>query len=486
MRKILISWIAYSHDFKKNSSEGNKVNEHGTHCEFYRHLFNYNMHLLLSGSSEDRPDTKFRFLINHLKTTYGKNTLPEYMNIEDVVSIEEIKSKLYPLLHKYTDEDVEIFVSPGTPAMQTCWYLLAMEFKNVRLFHVRPPKFRNGEPPKKEYIKVQNSGLTNGLIIHENHKRNPYKKGRFVFTPSIQKVFDIAEKIADTDNVTTFISGESGTGKEVLARHIHEQSRRAKYRFIAIDCGSWTDNIIESKLFGHVKGAFSGATDDSKGAFIEAHQGTLFLDEIGNTSKRLQRALLRVIQEREISPLGAPGTVKKVDVRIIAATHENLLDLVNQEKFRADLFFRLMVADIRTLTFRELPKKEKTMIINFFLDKKSRLFDKEKLVLSKEAKNCLLQYVFPGNIRELENLIERMYVYCEKTVALEEIPNRIRFPEGSIGSLRLLDIENKHIKTVLNMYNCNKRKTSEVLGISYTTLNTRIEKFDLECTRLNR
>ncbi|WP_299111962.1 sigma-54 dependent transcriptional regulator [uncultured Winogradskyella sp.] len=477
MRKILISWIAYSHDFKKNDDGKVIVNSHGTHCEFYSHIFDYDLHLLLSGSSEQNPDTKFQFLFNHLRRTYQKNTLPQYMDIKDVVSIEEIKDKLFPLLREYIEEDVEIFVSPGTPAMQTAWYLLAMEYKNIKLFHVRPPRYRKGEP-KKEYIEVKYANLINGLAIQESNKRNPFEKGLFEFTATIQKVFDLAKKIASANDVTTFISGETGTGKGVLAKYIHKQSRRSKYPFIKVDCGAIPENLIESHLFGHVKGAFTDATTDFKGAFREAHQGTIFLDEIGNITPRLQQNLLSVLQEREVSPVGSYEKYK-VDVRVISATNENLWSLVEKGSFRADLYYRLAVADIRAIAFRELPTKEKESLFTFFLEKKSRLFDKPKLRFTKEVKSCLYNYSFPGNIREVENIIERFYVYCEKEIVMEDIPNKIKYPQGSIASLSLRDMEKKHIKMVLAMYNRNLSKSSMVLEIAYNTLKKKIEKYHL-------
>lgn len=222
-RKVLISWIAYNHDFMP-SKEGQQINVKGTHSELYTYLFNYDVHLLLSGSSENNPDLKFRGLLNHLKQTYNKNTLPQYLDIEDIVSIDEIKTKLFPILLDYKEEHVEVFISPGTPSMQTVWYLLAMEFKNVKLFQVRPPKFRIGNP-EKIYIKVKHLGISNGLTVLEKDKRKNVID-QFIFTPTIKTVFDKADKIASSDDVTTLILGETGTGKEVIAKYIHRNSRR--------------------------------------------------------------------------------------------------------------------------------------------------------------------------------------------------------------------------------------------------------------------
>lgn len=474
-QRILISWVAYTYDFLKEDL--NKVNPNGTHGTLYKNSFNYDKHLLLCAADERMRDTKFDFLVSHLRSVYGKMTIPMYLGVQDIIDISEIKDLVYPILMDYKEEIVEIFISPGTPAMQTAWYLLAMEFKNVSLFQMRPVKYCKSDETQRVPVKVISSSITGGLEILEKRKRKIKNDPNLCQTNTINKTFQEAERVAKTNNATTIIFGETGTGKELIAKHIHKNSRRKNYPFKAINCAALGDDLLESRLFGHKKGSFTGA-ESTKGIFQEADKGTIFLDEIGDITPKLQQTLLRVLQEREVAPIGTFESIK-INVRVIVATHKDLWEQVELGEFRADLYYRLMVADITTVPFIALPPKEKQELINFFLLKKKNLFEKEEiLTLSKDVKKCLLQYAFPGNIREVEHLIERFYIYCSGIVTLKDVPERIRHPEGSSASLKASDVENNHIKKVLSMFSGNISKASKVLGVSGNKVRGRIEKFN--------
>jgi transcriptional regulator with PAS, ATPase and Fis domain len=207
------------------------------------------------------------------------------------------------------------------------------------------------------------------------------------------------------------ILGASGTGKENLSRYIHKNSARQDKPYIAINCSAFSDGLLESRLFGYKKGAFTGADKDTSGLFEQAHEGIIFLDEIGDISPYMQQSLLRVLQEKEIMPLG--GKAKKVDVRVIAATNQNLPKLCEEGKFRWDLYYRLSVVELDLPTLLERGKTDLKQLMEHFLStKKKELHRPKKLVLDKEAQEILLNYTYPGNVRELENVVQRAVVLC--------------------------------------------------------------------------
>ncbi|MFM8241228.1 MAG: sigma 54-interacting transcriptional regulator, partial [Crocinitomicaceae bacterium] len=241
----------------------------------------------------------------------------------------------------------------------------------------------------------------------------------------IEKIYENARKVALTDEVSVLILGDSGTGKENLARYIHTNSVRTEKPYVTINCSAFSDNLLESRLFGFKKGAFTGADKDSIGLFEEAHEGTILLDEIGDISPYMQQALLRVLQEKEIMPLG--GKPKKIDVRVIAATNQNLVKRCEEGTFRWDLYYRLSVVELDIPNLLQRGKQDLKALIDFFLTlKKKQLKKQRKLNLSKEALDILLNYPYPGNVRELENIISRLYVFNEDTVSADVLPKRLR------------------------------------------------------------
>lgn len=243
-------------------------------------------------------------------------------------------------------------------------------------------------------------------------------------SPAISRVAKIIEKVARTDS-SVLVTGESGTGKELIAKAIHNLSRRNNNDLVIINCGAIPGNLLESELFGHEKGAFTGAVSSHTGRFERAHKGTLFLDEIGEMSPVLQVKLLRAIQEQQFEKVGGSKPVH-VDVRFISATNKNLKKAIEENEFREDLYYRLNVIPIEVPALRER-KTDIPLLCSFFLERLARRFEEPVKTLSKEASSILMGYHWPGNIRELENIMEQVAVMCEGSeITADDIPFNLK------------------------------------------------------------
>jgi DNA-binding NtrC family response regulator len=299
-------------------------------------------------------------------------------------------------------------------------------------------------------------------------------------TPQMFQVYKTIAKVADTKS-TVLLYGERGTGKELIARSIHYNSLRNNRPFIPVDCASIVETLIESELFGHVRGAFTGALSTKKGLVEEADGGTIFLDEVSNLSLSMQTKLLRFLQEHEIKRVGGTESIR-VDVRVIAATNQPLDPLVKNGKIREDLFDRLNVVSITLPPLRE-KKEDIPLLANHFLQKFSEENHKNISHISPEALEILIQYSWPGNVRELEHTIERAVILSPHPIILPEDLQRKIFEEAkgveilfSEESLPLKEIEKRYILKVLQETKGNKKKAAEILGIDRTTLYRILEK----------
>lgn len=478
--RVLISWQAAMHDFLFQEKRKIDINPNGTHCELYKNAFDYDKHILLCSSNEQSGDTFFTHLCSYLKKAFQKEVEPKFLDIKNVISIEELLKATRGLLIEYQNDDVEIFISPGTPAMQTVWYLLGLEFSNIKLFQVVPPKHRNGKVYQRKYVSI-NPSISSALSVREQVEKEPTQSKDIHKNKRIQATYDLAAEIATPYPITTLILGQTGTGKEWIAKHIHQKSPRKENAFLPINCAGMNDELLASELFGHKKGTFTNAITDRDGAFKRADKGTLFLDEIGDISKKMQQTLLRVLQEGVIYKLGSHDPIK-VDVRIITATNKKLWELVENGTFRADLYYRLAVAEIETIPFERFSPEEREEYFNFFIDKwKRKLKRRKKIYFTKEVKRKLDLHPFPGNFRELENLIARFYTYSKQDglITMDILPNRIQFPEGSSFSLKIKDVQNAHYKKVFNMFKGNKSKMYDALGIGKKKWDRIIEELEL-------
>ncbi|NVL92135.1 MAG: sigma-54-dependent Fis family transcriptional regulator [Desulfobacterales bacterium] len=310
-------------------------------------------------------------------------------------------------------------------------------------------------------------------------------------SPQMKKVYDLIRRVAHT-NTNILISGESGTGKELVARAIHGQSGRKDRSFVVINCAGIPETLIESELFGHKKGAFTGASTDKAGLFEAADRGTVFFDEIGELSPAIQVKLLRVIQDKTFTRVGETAE-RKVDVRFISATNKNLEDEVMDRRFREDLFFRLNVIEIPMPPLRER-EGDLPLVARHFLGKYSKGLGKDISKVSTYAMDILSQYPFPGNVRELENIIERSVALETSNIVLPQSLTLSNFKKARIGESRrrtdlgpdgieldevMAEIEREYILKAMGMANGSKQRAAELLGITVDSLKYRLTKLSL-------
>jgi len=296
-------------------------------------------------------------------------------------------------------------------------------------------------------------------------------------------VFKTIDKVADTDS-TILIYGESGTGKELIAKEIHYRSGRANGSFVSINCGALPKDLLESNLFGHVRGSFTGAVKDQDGLLKVAEGGSFFLDEVSEMLPATQVKLLRALQEREIIPVGGNKPIK-IDVRLIAATNADLEKMVAEGRFRADLFYRLNVIPLRLPPLRER-RDDVPLLVDHFLKKLSK--GGPTKIVCKDCMDLLCAYDWPGNVRELENVIERAYVLDENgTLTPVDLPEKVRDRNARRGSLvidspnlTLEELEKEYILKVLTHTNWGKKKASELLGINPSTLYRKLQTYGLD------
>jgi two-component system response regulator HydG len=294
---------------------------------------------------------------------------------------------------------------------------------------------------------------------------------------SMKQLADIIQLIKN-NSVTVLIEGESGTGKELVARAIHYSGDRSKGPFVGVNCGAIPENLLESELFGSMKGSFTGATETRIGFFQAANRGTIFLDEIGNASHNVQTRLLRVLQEKEITQVGS-SKAEKIDVRIIAATNSNLQQMVRQGSFREDLYYRLNIVNIEMPTLRER-KDDIPLLVHFFLRKHGTELTHIPKV-TESAMEILIRHSWPGNVRELENVIQRALIMGRGSIDIKDLSNYLKVAEpeqmeNSETTFRTLkDQEREYILKVLDSVNQNKTRAAEILGIDRKTLGQKIK-----------
>jgi len=298
---------------------------------------------------------------------------------------------------------------------------------------------------------------------------------------AMQEIFYVMEMVSES-NANVLITGESGTGKELVARAIHKKSLRNTKPFIIVDCTTIPENLLESELFGHEKGAFTGAVDRKIGLFELAHEGTVFLDEIGELPMFLQKKLLRFLQEKEIQRIGSTTRIK-VDVRVISATNRDLEKSIKEGTFREDLYWRLNVVRINLPPLRER-KEDIPLLVNHFLNKYSDENNKPIPQIDPEVMDALVNYDWPGNVRELANVIERAVVLSPSgIISMKHLPKRIQEKTGWIkpqeSSLNLLEVEKSLILKALNSTGWNQTKAAQILGITRKQLRTKMKNHGL-------
>lgn len=299
---------------------------------------------------------------------------------------------------------------------------------------------------------------------------------------AMTRLYTHIQELAAVDS-TVLIEGETGTGKELVARAIHAASRRKDRPFIAVNCAGFTESILGSQLFGHKKGAFTGAIDNQEGVFEAAHGGTIFLDEIGDIPPAVQTSLLRVLQEREITRLGE-AKPRKVDVRVLAATHHKLADDVEKGTFRRDLLYRIRVARVHIVPLRER-REDVSMLVTFFLGQFRSVMEKPVNQVSPAAMHALLEYPWPGNVRELKSAIEAAVIHCKGSVIQhDDLPPEIISPDAPAPSVPVpsASTERSRILIALREANGNRSEAARLLGMSRRTFYRRLLEYDLPLT----
>lgn len=399
-------------------------------------------------------------------------------------------------LVKETDPSLVVILLTGYASIDT-----AVEAMKLGAFDYLRKPF-----PPQELLVVIEKGLSQRSLLQENRLLRSELREKYHFrnvignSPAIHEVFRLVEKVGPTSS-TVLILGESGTGKELIARALHEISPRNHRRYLKINCSALAESLLESELFGHERGAFTGAVTTRQGLFEAAHGGTLFLDEVGDTPPSLQAKLLRVLQESEIRRVGGIEDIK-VNVRLIAATNRNLKDLTRQGFFREDLFFRLNVFSLSLPPLRER-RDDIPLLVHHFLDKKKEA-DAPRVQAAPEVMESLYNYDWPGNIRELENAVERALVLCENSwIKLADLPDDIRSqsrrhhlmapsillpPQSetdppdreSVLPQTLAELEKEHIRQVLESVGGQRARAAALLGITRRTLYDKIKRWNLE------
>ena len=341
----------------------------------------------------------------------------------------------------------------------------------------------------EDLLQTVRNALRTKELFKENRALRRELENKYSFSEiignsaSLQAVFRLIEKVSAT-NASILIQGESGTGKELVARAIHQHSPRFNKPFVAINCGALPESLLESELFGHTKGSFTGAIADKKGLFRAADGGTLFLDEIGEIPLSLQVKLLRALQEHEITPIGSTVPVK-FDARIVAATNRNLEEEVGKGNFREDLFYRLNVIEVFLPPLRER-REDIPLLAKHFVGKAAKEQKQIEKPISKEAMGALINYNWQGNIRELQNALERAFILSNSEIDLESLPPKlkinstqgfeIRDPDGLNPTLE--EVERRYVLEILKTVNQDKTLAANILGIDLSTLYRKLKRYD--------
>ena len=391
---------------------------------------------------------------------------------------------------KRVDEDLAVIMITAYASIES-----AISAMKAGAFDYISKPFKNDE-----VLVVIRNAMERRRLVHENRAlrqniQERYHKFANIIgrSPRMRQVFDLIIQAAPSRS-TILIQGESGTGKELVARAIHAHSSRADRAFVTVNSGNLPPDLLESTLFGHVKGAFTGAVYPKKGLFDLADKGSIFFDEIGNVPLETQAKLLRVIQEREFMRLGGMETIK-VDVRIIAATNVDLRQMMEEGRFREDLFYRLHVISIQLPPLRDR-KDDIPLLVSHFLDKYGEENRKTGLELMPDALDLLMEYDWAGNVRELENVIERAVVLSSGAkIGIDLIPEHVRKapnfhmpqfvvpPEGISFKDVITDFEKRLIESTLEAAGGVQKRAAELLHIKPTTLNEMIKRYDIRPRR---
>jgi two-component system response regulator HydG len=379
---------------------------------------------------------------------------------------------------KSVDNDCEVIIITGYGSIPT-----AVEAMKAGAFHFLSKPFAPDDlrtvitrALEKRRLNLENLYLRQELSSKDGRRTVVFQ------SEAMARIMEMVSRVAGTDS-TVLITGESGTGKSIIARQLHLLSSRAKRPFITVDCGTLVETLFESELFGHVKGAFTGADANKVGKFEMAQHGTLFFDEISNISMEVQAKLLRAVEERKVSKVGSHRVIT-VDVRLVAATNRNLPEAIKEGSFRGDLFYRLNVVSLHIPPLRER-KEDIPLLVNHFLEKyNSRIHKQSNQIkgVAPDALEVFLHHDWPGNVRELENTVERLVVLSTGPyLETEDLAYAGLFsaPPPESTALELKDLEREHIRRTLQKFGGHKSETAKALGIDRKTLREKLKRYNL-------
>ncbi|MCF6158951.1 MAG: response regulator [wastewater metagenome] len=341
------------------------------------------------------------------------------------------------------------------------------------------------------YPLLDNKGIFSGAVLivrDETHladlERDMRERQQFHNiigkSEKMQMIYSLIENLADVQT-TVLVTGESGTGKELVAEALHHKGERSNKPFVKVNCSALSESLLESELFGHVKGAFTGAVQDRVGRFQKANSGTIFLDEIGDISPRMQLQLLRVLQEREFERVG-DSTPIRVDVRVVAATNQNLKEKIRRGEFREDLYYRLKVVEIQLPHLRER-KEDLPLLVNHFINKFNKKLNREITAVSSDVQKIFMEYQWPGNVRELEHTLEHAFILCrQKTITVNHLPSTFKeFAGAKTSFLEDMKVdEPQAILQALKKASWNKALAARLLGMSRRTIYRKIHDYKIK------
>jgi DNA-binding NtrC family response regulator len=362
---------------------------------------------------------------------------------------------------------------------------LAIEATRLGAYHFVTKPFR-----LKEVLLIIDRALHHNDIQRENERLRREVEGRYRFgeiigkSRAMQEIFRLIEQVAET-NANILVLGESGTGKELVAKALHYNSHRRAQAFVAVNCSALPEGLLESELFGHVRGAFTGAHKQKQGLFVEADQGTLFLDEIGDLSLGLQAKLLRVLQEKTIRPVGG-NKEQSINTRIVAATHKDLRNEVREGRFREDLFYRLSVIPVRLPPLRERTE-DINLLVDHFLERVANGLQAAQKSPTEDARRALMTYRWEGNVRELENVIERAHILSRThTIRLSDLPEYLQ--DSTVQSTNntlfsdfptLEEVTRRYLTHVLEHTDGNKEEAAKIMGVDRRTIYRWRKRYEL-------
>ncbi len=442
--------------------------------------------ILTTPSGQERAHTLFEDL---RCGCVAKRIRVQRVPLVDPSSYREVFGALGPLLPKLRcDGDLDVLLSAGTPQMQTIWFVLVKSgLLPARMLQVVPAAFVPDPHPRAiRVVDVDIEGFPDIRVLQDEVERlraevQTGKRHLVGDSPPMRELRRLVVRVARA-SVPVIVQGETGTGKELVARAIHDASDRENSPFVAENCGAFSESVLQSELFGHERGAFTGAHATHRGLFEQADGGTLFLDEVGELSPRVQATLLRVLQEGTLRRVGGETTVR-VDVRMIAATHRDLPAMVRAGEFREDLMYRLRGATLRVPPLRER-REDIEPLVRLFLRQMG-----SELQVFEQALHVINRYAWPGNVRELRAEVIRWTVFCERRVRLEDVaPEILTAPEGgsvdvasTLAELQPLavtvrDAERRAISAAYRLCDGNLSKTARKLGIHRNTLKRKLRR----------